>query len=95
MHQGFRIGTLGVYYRYAGTHVNKLQRTLIRKMRGLRDGDDLTEVDRLVDAINEELDDLNLLLFSQSYGPSAISSSGGEGELNLENNNGEMVKGIP
>ena len=90
VHQGFKIGTLGVYYRYAGLHINKLQRTLIRKMRDIRDGEDIGEIDRIVDNINEELDDLNLLLFSQGYGPSNVSASGGEGELSTENEKADL-----
>lgn len=82
VHQAFKVGTLGVYYRYAGMQINKLQRRLIRKVR---EHADVTEIDQIVENINEELDDIKMMLFSQSYGPSAVNSASNEGELNVDN----------
>lgn len=69
IHQGFKIGTLGIHYRYAGFQISKLKRMLVQKVRS---GSDIDEIDTIVDFINDELDELSYSLFSQSYGPSSI-----------------------
>lgn len=85
-HQAFKIGTLGVYYRYAGIQINKMQRMLIRKVRECAD---TSHIDQVVDNINEELDEINMMLFSQSYGPSSVSA-GSEGDLNVDHDKADI-----
>lgn len=87
VHQAFKIGTLGVYYRYAGMQINKLQRRLIRKVR---ENADVKDIDQLVENINEELDDISMMLFSQSYGPAAANAANQEGDLNMDNKEVEI-----
>lgn len=64
----FKINSLGIEYRSAGTRTNALARRLTQASYSPLT--DIEDIDRLVNDVMEELDGISLHLFSQSYGPS-------------------------
>lgn len=93
IHQAFKIGTLGVYYRHYGLQIKKMQRNLIRTIKNNEDID-IKDIDKLVDSINEELDDIGMSLFSQTYGPKNITAAGDEGEINMDDSKVESPNNV-
>lgn len=73
IHKGFNIGSQGIEYRNAGSRIVRLRRQLVHSMR---DGKPINYIDKLVDMVNDELEDLDLRIFSKSYGPGAINFTG-------------------
>lgn len=67
----FKINSLGIEFRLAGTRTSAMARRLTRSIYSNSNIDD---VDQLVGSILEELEDISLHLFSRTYGPTDQSS---------------------
>lgn len=75
----FKINSLGIEYRLAGTRTNALARRLTQA--SCNPSTDIEDIDRLVNDVMEELDDISLHLFSQSYGPSDRAKLNDHGDI--------------
>ena len=78
IHEIFRIGQRGVYYKYASIRLRSLLRLVREDVFKLSSG---LEMIRYAHRIQKEIDDLDLNMFKLSYGPESVKYN------NEENNN--------